>query len=373
MLLQWHKQRFSSHDPVRSNPQWVTGVPRRRSPICSGLDASEISPSCRRYLFEQLCNINLTSEQQTFGRRTREFATVVELPVTEILETHDQISPSATDLVIKALPLRPAAPVLTSLYQWPTFEPMKYVVYNPSLLGVPLRKDLLHRAIVYEGDNTRQGTAMAKHRSEVHGSGRKLHQQKGTGRARVGDKKSPIRRGGGVGFPPRGASWLPNRRSFATDLPRKMYDLAFRTALSYRHAQGELFIVENRLTIPSSTGGRLLNDIFERLEWGRGNGGVMMVTAGQPERLFHHMATVPKHGVVKDMFDIDVKDLLEKGRVVIEKDALDTLLLAHVADLGLTEKIESIYERDKDSIVHSSEELAFAGRTFTLPKRKDVC
>ena len=311
-------------------------------------------------------------QQQRLSLRARNFASVVELPIIETLETHDQISPPTTDLVIKALPLRPAAPVLTSLYQWPTFEPMKYVVYNPSLLGVPLRKDLLHRAIVYEGDNTRQGTAMAKHRSEVHGSGRKLHQQKGTGRARVGDKKSPIRRGGGVAFPPRGASWLPNRRSFATDLPRKMYDLAFRTALSYRQAQGELFIVENRLTLPRNTGGRLLNDIFERLEWGKGNGGVMMVTAGEPERLFHHMATVPKHGVVKDMFDIDVKDLLEKGRVVIEKDALDTLLLAHVADLGMTWSIESAYERNKDEIVHSSKELAFAGKMVTLRRRKDV-
>lgn len=91
--------------------------------------------------------------------------------------------------------------------------------------------------MIFEADAARQGTASTKTRWEVRGSGRKLYRQKGTGRARVGDKNSPLRRGGGV-------SHGPKPRDFSTDLNRKVYDRAWRTALSYRYRRGELVVVD---------------------------------------------------------------------------------------------------------------------------------
>src|SRR5215469_10770260 len=57
--------------------------------------------------------------------------------------------------------------VLTTLYSFPTLEPLEFVHYPSTHLLLPLRRDLLHRAVVYEGDKHRQGTASTKWRSEV--------------------------------------------------------------------------------------------------------------------------------------------------------------------------------------------------------------
>ena len=72
----------------------------------------------------------------------------------------------------------PRNPFLTTtqctLHDFPSFEPTSFVTYPSSHLQMPLRKDILHRAVIYEGDMTRQGTASTKYRSEVHGSNRKI-------------------------------------------------------------------------------------------------------------------------------------------------------------------------------------------------------
>lgn len=174
---------------------------------------------------------------------------------------------------------------------------------------------------------TRQGTASTKWRKDVYGSGRKVIPQKGTGRARAGDKKSPIRKGGGVAFG-------PHPRDFSTGLQRKVYDLAWRTALSYRYRRGELIVLDNEISLERHTGARLLTNIFNGNEWGAGFGRSTLVTSAYRERLFREMAEIKRHGVVKDMFDVDVKDLLVTGRIVIEKQALDTILMAHTSDIG---------------------------------------
>lgn len=86
--------------------------------------------------------------------------------------------------------------------------------------------------------NGRQGTHKAKERGEVRGSTRKLYRQKGTGFARAGDAKSPIRRSGGTTFGPR-------PRAYTFKLNKKTRQLARRSVLSYK-AQGEAIrIIEN--------------------------------------------------------------------------------------------------------------------------------
>ncbi len=67
-----------------------------------------------------------------------------------------------------------------------------------------INQDLIHEFYLLQMSNARNNPACVKGRGDVHGSGRKLYKQKGTGNARVGDKNSPIRRGGGVAFGPRG-------------------------------------------------------------------------------------------------------------------------------------------------------------------------
>ena len=89
--------------------------------------------------------------------------------------------------------------------------------------------DLIHRAVLRQLANKRQGNASTLTRSEVRGGGRKPYKQKGTGRARQGSIRTPLRPGGGVIFGPK-------PRSYNLDMNRKERRLALRTALMSRIA-----------------------------------------------------------------------------------------------------------------------------------------
>ena len=89
--------------------------------------------------------------------------------------------------------------------------------------------DLIHRAVLRQLANKRQGTASTLTRAEVRGGGRKPYKQKGTGRARQGSIRTPLRPGGGVIFGPK-------PRSYNLDMNRKERRLALRTALMSRIA-----------------------------------------------------------------------------------------------------------------------------------------
>ena len=86
--------------------------------------------------------------------------------------------------------------------------------------------------------NHRQGTHKSKERSEVSGSTRKLHKQKGGGGSRIGDINSPVLVGGGRVFGPR-------PRDYRFKLNRKLKELARRSALSLKAAAGEIIVVDN--------------------------------------------------------------------------------------------------------------------------------
>lgn len=86
--------------------------------------------------------------------------------------------------------------------------------------------------------HARQGTHKTKERSEVRGSTRKLYRQKGTGNARVGDAKSPIRTGGGTVFGPR-------PHAYSVGVNRKTKQLARRSALTYKAQNDALRVVED--------------------------------------------------------------------------------------------------------------------------------
>lgn len=104
----------------------------------------------------------------------------------------------------------------------------------------------MHMAVVYYLDALRSGTASAKTRSELSFSGRKLRPQKGTGHARLSDAGNPMLRKGGVAHGPR-------PRDFKTELPRKVRELALRSALSARWREGALFVVPSLAWKPPPT------------------------------------------------------------------------------------------------------------------------
>lgn len=95
---------------------------------------------------------------------------------------------------------------------------------------------VVHRAMIQQLANRRQGTASTKTRSEVRGGGRKPYKQKGTGRARAGSNRSPLWKGGGVIFGPK-------PRSYAQKMNRKEWRLALRTLLYNK--SNNIKIVEN--------------------------------------------------------------------------------------------------------------------------------
>ncbi len=109
---------------------------------------------------------------------------------------------------------------------------------NDSVFNIPVRSSVLHDVVKMQMASKRSGTASVKHRSDVRGSTRKLFRQKGTGRARRGDIKSPLLRGGGVVFGPDG-------RSYAYKVPKKVRKLALKMALSSKLKEEKLVVLDN--------------------------------------------------------------------------------------------------------------------------------
>jgi large subunit ribosomal protein L4 len=116
-------------------------------------------------------------------------------------------------------------------------EAARQIEISDLVFAVPYNEAVVHQVMVSQRANARQGTASTKTRGTVHGSTRKLYRQKGTGYARAGSKKSPLRRGGGITFG-------PHPRSYSQTIPKKMRRLALRCVLSAKAEDGELKVLE---------------------------------------------------------------------------------------------------------------------------------
>jgi large subunit ribosomal protein L4 len=116
-------------------------------------------------------------------------------------------------------------------------EVVDQIELSQAIFALPFNDAVVHQAMVRQLANRRQGTASTKTRGEVSGSTRKLYPQKHTGRARRGDIKSPLLRGGGVVFGPK-------PRTYRQSMPRKMRKLALKCLLSAKVREGNIKLIQ---------------------------------------------------------------------------------------------------------------------------------
>ena len=116
-------------------------------------------------------------------------------------------------------------------------EEVRKIDISDALFAVPFNEAVVHQVMVGLRANARQGTAATKTRGMVAGSKKKLYRQKGTGNARSGTKKSPLRVGGGTIFG-------PHPRDYRQDIPKKMRRLALKCVLSAKVSDGELKVLD---------------------------------------------------------------------------------------------------------------------------------
>jgi large subunit ribosomal protein L4 len=116
-------------------------------------------------------------------------------------------------------------------------EVAEQIELSQAIFALPFNEAVVHQAMVRQLANGRQGTASTKTRGEVRGSTRKLYPQKHTGRARRGDIKSPLLRGGGVVFGPK-------PRTYRQSMPKKMRRLALKCLLSAKVREGNIRLVQ---------------------------------------------------------------------------------------------------------------------------------
>jgi large subunit ribosomal protein L4 len=109
---------------------------------------------------------------------------------------------------------------------------------SDSVFKIKPNKSAVYYSLKAELSNARQGTASTKGRSEVKGSRAKMYRQKGTGRARAGSRRSPIRVGGGAAFGPK-------PRSYSIRLPRKVKRLSLKSLLSNKMSEKLVKVVED--------------------------------------------------------------------------------------------------------------------------------
>lgn len=109
---------------------------------------------------------------------------------------------------------------------------------SDTVFDVAPKSSVLHEVVSAQLAGRRSGTAATKQRGEVSGSSRKLFRQKGTGRARRGNIKSPLLRGGGVTFG-------PQPRSYGYKPPKKLRRLALRMALTSKLRENQLVVLDS--------------------------------------------------------------------------------------------------------------------------------
>jgi large subunit ribosomal protein L4 len=183
-----------------------------------------------------------------------------------------------------------------------------------------VNEPVLHQAVKVFLNNQRQGTAKTKTRSFVSGGNQKPWKQKGTGRARQGSTRAPHWRGGGIVFGP-----IP--RDYRTDIPRKVKQLARKSALNARAREGALHVVE-RLAFRGPKTAQLAGLLRSLGLDGRK---VLLLTAGANEAVYLSGRNLPTVDVLPYV-EASAYDVLWAEVVVVEEGALTGIVPEPLAD-----------------------------------------
>jgi large subunit ribosomal protein L4 len=174
-----------------------------------------------------------------------------------------------------------------------------------------VNEDVLHLAVKVYLANQRQGTAKTKTRSFVTGGNQKPWKQKGTGRARSGSSRSPVWVGGGTVFGP-----IP--RDYRAALPRKVRQLARRSALNARAREGMLHVVDTfTMSAPKTS---TLLALLEKLSLGATK--TLILTSGANNWVYLSARNVQRLEVLP-FRDATAYDILRADALVIERAAFD--------------------------------------------------
>lgn len=183
---------------------------------------------------------------------------------------------------------------------------------DDGIFGAPVRKDLLARAVNYQLAKRRQGTHKTKTRGEINGSTARPWRQKGTGRARAGDRKAGHWRGGQTTFG-------PQPRDHSMDLPKKVRKLALKVALSSKCADGKLVVLDAASAAEPKT-----KTIAAQLK-ALGLSSALIVDGAELDRNFqlaarniHGVDLLPQHGA-------NVYDILRRDTLVLTRQAVEQL------------------------------------------------
>jgi large subunit ribosomal protein L4 len=187
-------------------------------------------------------------------------------------------------------------------------EKISQIDLADAIFNVAVKASVLHEAVNTQLACRRSGTAAVKHRSDVRGSRRKLFRQKGTGRARRGDIKSPLLRGGGVVFG-------PDDRSYSKKMPKKVKKLALKMALSSK-LQNEKLVVLDQFDLE-----RIKTQDFTKVIKALKMGNALIVIEQENERLELSARNVPGIKVLR-CAGLNVYDILKYSNLVLLESSI---------------------------------------------------
>ena len=174
--------------------------------------------------------------------------------------------------------------------------------------------DLLHRAVLRQQAHSRQGTASTLTRSEVRGVGRKPYKQKGTGRARQGSIRTPLRPGGGIIFGPK-------PRKYNLEMNRKERRLALRTALMSRISDAKIIKdFGSKLEVPKTSE---IVALLKRV--GIDSDVKILIILNKPSEIIKRSIKNLEKVKLISADQLNVFDLLNANSLVIGEDALSTI------------------------------------------------
>jgi large subunit ribosomal protein L4 len=191
-----------------------------------------------------------------------------------------------------------------------------------------VNEPVLHQAVKVYLNNQRQGTHMTKTRSFVSGGNQKPWKQKGTGRARQGSIRAPHWRGGGIVFG-------PSPRDYRTDIPRKVKQLARKSALNARAREGAVHVVERlAFRAPKTT---QLAELLASL--GVAGRKALVLTAGHNANAYLSGRNLPSVEVMA-YAEASAYDILWSDVVVVEEGALTGVMPEPLGEETEAEKAE---------------------------------